>query len=131
MCDGVHLGQEDGRKQDPGHGKDGDCHTWVVEWNRCKVVNDRPGHKDGDDEDGRTSYPPALVEVSLHLQYRHGVEEGEEEQGGGINVKQEEPGHADPTLRITINDLDANGPASKIPLNGNDHLDHDHEEQRK
>ena len=39
MCNGVHLGHEDGGQQDAGHGDDGDGHGGVVELDGCKVVD--------------------------------------------------------------------------------------------
>ena len=69
---------------------------------RRKVVDDGPGDEDGNDEHGGAGDPPPLVEVALDLEHRDAVEEGQQEEGAGVEVKEEEAVGADGAFRVTL-----------------------------
>ena len=95
----------------------------------CEVVDDGPGRQDRDDADRGAGHPAALVVVPLDPEDRHSVEEGEDEEEAGVDVEQEEclPGHI--ALRIEAAEGDGERHVDDVPLGGDDHLDHHHEEQ--
>ena len=98
---------------------------------RGEVVDDGPGSQDWDDTDSGAGHPAALVIIPLDPEDRHSVEEGEEEQEAGVDVEQEEglPGHL--ALRVEAGEGDGEWHVDDVPLSGDHHLDHHHEEQRQ
>ena len=98
---------------------------------RGEVVDDGPGRQDWDDADGGAGHPAALVVVPLDPEDRHSVEEGEDEEKAGIDVEQEEGLSGHITLRVEAGESDGERHVDDVPLRGDHHLDHHHEEQRE
>jgi len=129
LCDGVHLGEEDGGEKDASNGEDGDRYGGVMEVDGSEVVDNGPGSEDRDDEDSGAGHPAAFVEVTFDLENRHAKEECEEEEKEGVDMEEEEGFSGDITLGISISDKGTKGGVDDIPLCGDDDLHHHHEEQ--
>ena len=96
---------------------------------RGEVVDDGPGRQDRDDADGGAGDPAALVVVPLDPEDRHPVEEGEDEEEAGVDMEQEECLSGNIALRIEASEADGERHVDDVPLGGDHHLDHHHEEQ--
>ena len=97
---------------------------------RGEVVDDGPGRQDGDDADRGTGHPAALVVVPLDPEDRHPVEEGEDEEEAGVDMEEEEGLSGHVTLRVETCEGDRERHVDDVPLRGDHHLHHHHEEQR-
>jgi len=67
--DCVELGDEDNTKDEGGNDEDGEGGGGVVESRRRKLTRQHPDGEDGNDGDGGTRDPPALVKVCLDAQH--------------------------------------------------------------
>ena len=103
----------------------------VVEMNGSKVVYDGPSSEHRNYANSSTGHPSTFIVVSFDSEHRHPVESGENEQEAGVHVEEEEGllGHI--TLGVDVGSADLERHVDDEPLGGDDHLHHDHEEERQ
>jgi len=131
LGDGVHLGEENRGDQHSSYDYNTDSVGGVVEMNGSKVVYDGPSCEHRNYANSSTGHPSTFIVVSFDSEHRHPVESGENEQEAGVHVEEEEGllGHI--TLGVDVGSADLERHVDDEPLGGDDHLHHDHEEERQ